>query len=342
MTVFRIGLLLTLMLFNEALTAEALETVSASLIGERPNPAGPPTPISIGIYVFDIDEINDVEQRFNIDFFADVGWQDPRLALPEEERQGMFRSLPLEEVWTPRVLVVNDRGLSPQLPRVVEVDDFGNVEYRQRLSGELASDLIFKEFPFDTQLLPVEVISYQYSPDEVSFSLNADISGDDGSFSVEGWELNILEPSVGEFTIPAERTVRPQLTFFVEAKRETRYYLFTMFLPMSLIVFMGWTVFWLQPNIVPSRIAISTASIFSLIAFGFSIRLSLPAVSYMTRADLFVTGCTLLLFLALGVAVLGSRWASADRMEEALRVNAVARWAYIGLYCLVTTGALTL
>jgi len=110
-----------------------------------------------------------------------------------------------------------------------------------------------------------------------------------------------------------------------------------MFLPMSLIVFMSWTAFWIQPNIVPPRIAISTASIFSLIAFGFSVRLSLPRVSYLTRADIFVIGCTLLVFLALGAAVVGSRWASADKMEQAVRLNAAIRWIYVGLFVVVVT-----
>jgi uncharacterized membrane protein YidH (DUF202 family) len=104
---------------------------------------------------------------------------------------------------------------------------------------------------------------------------------------------------------------------------------------MSLIVFMSWTAFWIQPNVVPPRIAISTASIFSLIAFGFSVRLSLPRVSYLTRADLFVIGCTLLVFMALGAAVIGSRWASADKMEQAVHLNATARWVYAALFLVV-------
>ena len=98
---------------------------------------------------------------------------------------------------------------------------------------------------------------------------------------------------------------------------------------MSLIVFMAWTAFWIQPELVPPRIAISTASIFSLIAFGFSIRLGLPQVSYLTRSDMFVLGCTLLVFVALGVAVIGSRWANAERLEQAVRLNAYARWIYV-------------
>jgi neurotransmitter-gated ion-channel len=114
-------------------------------------------------------------------------------------------------------------------------------------------------------------------------------------------------------------------------------YVLTMFLPMSLIFFMSRTAFWIQSNVVPPRIAISTASIFSLIAFGFSIRLSLPRVSYVTRADLFVIGCTLLVFLALGAAVIGSRWASADKLQQAIRLNAAIRWIYVGLFIVVAT-----
>ena len=321
-------------LISSALPAQGLESADPGLVGERPDATGAATMITTGVYLIDIDEIDDVSQRFSVDMFVSTTWQDPRLALPEKEQFGKIRMIPLDKIWTPRGLIVNDRGLNLQLPPVASVDALGNVQYRQRLSGELAADLNFKEFPFDVQRLPIDIISYQYQPDEVRFSSDSVITGDAESFSAEGWRFRILESEFGEFTVPGTGIARPRLTHFIEAQRNGQYYLLTMFLPMSLIVFMAWTAFWLQPNIVPPRIAISTASIFSLIALGFSIRLSLPRFSYITRADQFVIGCTLLVFLALGVAVIGSRWANADRMEHALRLNAVARWAYVGLFLL--------
>ena len=338
----QVGLLLIVALLSTSLGAQGLESADRRLVSERPNSSGEPTLVTFGIYIFDIDEIDDVNQRFSVDMFTIVTWHDPRMALPEDERSGRIRSFPLDEIWAPAGLIVNDRGLSRQLQRIATIDDLGNVVYRQRLSGDLAVALELKEFPFDKQRLPIDFVSYQYSPGEIRFSVDADIRGDPGSFSAAGWEMKILEPDYGEFTVPAAGLVRPRLTYYIEAQRNAQYYLLTMFLPMSLIVFMSWTVFWLQPDIVPARIGISTASIFSLLALGFSIRLSLPAVSYMTRADLFVIGCTLLVFVALGVAVIGSRWASSDRMEQALRLNAVARWVYVGLFGLVITIALTL
>jgi len=331
-----------MILFSASLSAQGIDSTRAQLVAERPNVSGMSTEVTVGLFLIDIDKIDDVSQRFNVDMFVNIAWQDLRLALPEDERSGQIRTLPRTEIWTPRGLIVNDRGLDPQLPLVVDVDAVGNVVYRQRLTGELAADLNFKDFPFDTQRLPIHVVSYQYSPAEIRFSPNSKIGANLESFSAEGWHFRILETDFGEFSVPVGSLVRPRMTFIIEAQRNANYYLLTMFLPMSLIIFMSWTAFWIQPNVVPPRIAISTASIFSLIAFGFSIRLSLPRVSYVTRADLFVIGCTLLVFIALGVAVIGSRWAGADRMDQALRLNAATRWAYLPLFFVVAAAAATI
>jgi hypothetical protein len=327
------------LLLLASLSVEAsavLQTSSESvMVGERPSRNGEPTVIEIGVFVIDIDEIDDVNQRFNVDLFIVARWQDPRLALPEAERKGKVRFMMIDDVWTPRILLLNDRGLKPQLREGVEVDDLGNMKYQNRLSGELKVDLEFGQFPFDVQRLPIDIVSYEYSTDEMQFSPDSAIVSQAHKFSIEGWQLKLLEPIVDVFVVPADGTKLPRLTYFIEAKRDSEYYVLTMLVPMSLIIFMAWTVFWLQPNIVPPRIAIATASIFSLIALGVSIRLGLPKVSYLTMADVFVLGCTLMVFIALGVAVIGSRWASSDRMEQALKLNAIARWVYMLLFAVV-------
>ncbi len=341
-SMLRIGLLLGLALFSTVSGAQGLAPADLQLVGERPNSSGPPTEVTLGIYLFDIDNIDDANQQFSVDMFVAIRWHDPRLALPEDQRMGQTRTVAMDNIWIPRGLIANDRGLSNQLPRSADIDHQGNVVVRQRLTGNLAVAMQLQKFPFDKQRLPITVISYQYSPDELRFSVNTDFAGDAKSFSAAGWRLKLLEPEYGEFAIPALGVVRPQMTYVIEAHRDSLYYMMTMFLPMSLIVLMSWSVFWLQPDIVPARIGLSTASIFSLLALGFSIRLGLPAVSYVTRADAFVIGCTLLVFVALGTAVIGSRWASSDRMQKALRLNAVARWVYLGLFGAVAAFSLTM
>jgi hypothetical protein len=321
---------------------EGLAAKDATLTGERPGMGGEPTMVDIGIYLFDIDDIDDARQRFSVDMMINVSWADPRLALPKRKHEGLFRSVSLDDIWSPHGLVVNDRGLKQKLPRVAEVDDLGNVNYRQRLFGELSLDLNFKEFPFDVQYLPIDIVSYRESTKDVQFSFNAKFSGHAEIFSVEGWELHVLDPKTGEFDGPSSRHPRPRFTYVIGAVRDTQFYVLTVFLPMTFIILMAWSVFWLQPDIIPARLSISTASIFSFVAFGFSIRSNLPEVSYMTRADLFVTGCTLLVFLALAVAVAGSRLANSDRMDQALLMNTIARWVFPVLFLIVSLTALYL
>ncbi|NIL99267.1 MAG: flagellar biosynthesis protein FlgM, partial [Planctomycetales bacterium] len=77
-----------------------------------------------------------------------------------------MRTFAVSDIWMPRLLIANDRGLDTLLPQVANVDRRGNVIVRQRLAGALAVDLQLRNFPFDTQRLPIELVSYEYSPAE--------------------------------------------------------------------------------------------------------------------------------------------------------------------------------
>jgi F0F1-type ATP synthase membrane subunit c/vacuolar-type H+-ATPase subunit K len=76
---------------------------------------------------------------------------------------------------------------------------------------------------------------------------------------------------------------------------------------------------------------VATASVFSLIAYRTALRLSLPKVSYMTRADIFVLGATVLVFGALGAAIATGRLAKSGREKLARKIDGWARWMYVAM-----------
>jgi hypothetical protein len=125
------------------------------------------------------------------------------------------------------------------------------------------------------------------------------------------------------------------IEFKIAAERDVGYFLWVMYVPLAFIVFMAWMVFWIDPTLIPSQIAISTASIFSMIAFRFTMRLGLPAVSYMTRMDKFVLGCTVLVFLALGQAVMTGRLAKQGHDELARALDRWLRWVYVAAFVVI-------
>ena len=86
-------------------------------------------------------------------------------------------------------------------PEVVEVAPDGAVTYRQRLFGDLAADLQFREFPFDRQVLEIDFVTYRYTPDEIEFVASEGIAGDVLSFSCDGWQIELLAPRKGSFFV---------------------------------------------------------------------------------------------------------------------------------------------
>lgn len=318
-----------------ALAANAQSgSVAADLMGTRPNAGGEPDEITVGLGVLDIAEINDREQVFMADLYILVEWQDPRLAV-DGDAVGELRTFPLDAIWHPRLAIVNGRGLDLRLPEVATVDQQGNVVARQRLAGPLAVDLELRDFPFDTQRLPINVVSYEYSPSEIVFTAASRLVGKFDDLSGEGWIYEALEPERSAYRLQEGGRGGSQISFAVMAERQAGYYVFTLALPMTLILFLAWMAHWLPVDVIPSRMGIATATVFSLIAFGVSFRLTLPKIPYLTDADRFVLYSTLLVLVSLAVTVASVRWASTDRQQAAENLTRRARLAFPFVYGLI-------
>ena len=323
--VFFVGACLALLLCVPGIAWS--QTSNEAEVGSRPNAGGPAEVIQVRLGLLDVVGISDRNQRFSIDAFVEVHWQDPRLAAGTADF-GDTRTLSADEIWTPRLLIVNNRGVQRQLPDVVTVDRDGNVILRQRLVGDLAADFELREFPFDSQKLRIDIVSYQYSPEELVYSTDSDLVARVESFRSKGWTFEALEPEHSIYRLEEDGRGTSQLSYVLRAERKSGFYALTLALPMTLILFLAWLVHWLPPGVVPPRIGMASATVFSLIAFGVSFRLTLPAIDYLTRADRFVVLSTILVAVSLAVTVFASRLASKDRLEEASRLSRRTRLGF--------------
>ncbi len=309
-------------------------------VGSRPNAGGPAEVVKVRFGLIDIVDVDDRQQLFSIDAFVEVGWHDPRLAIDSADAPEL-RTVSAADIWTPRLLILNSRGLQPLLPDVATVDQDGNVVLRQRLAGPLAADLELREFPFDTQELTIDIVSYQYSPAELTYSDDSEMIATIDSFRSKGWTFEALEPQYSVYRLAEGGAGTSLLRFAVRAERKSGFYALTLALPMTLILFLAWLVHWIPPTVVPPRLGMSSATVFSLIAFGVSFRLTLPAIDYLTRADRFVVFTTLLVAVSLAVTVLASTWANGDRVEEANRLSRRMRIAFPIAYVAIVLATLT-
>jgi hypothetical protein len=320
------------------LLACASPSVAQQAMMKRPGDGGQPTRVELAIVVLEVFEISDAEETLEIDFLLEARWLDARLAWDgSAASQTASVRYGLDQAWHPGLSIVNEKQLSTRLPAILSVAPDGSVRQVQRYQGVLTADLALRNFPFDRQRLPVRIATAGHSPAEVELSIDRD------ELSVEkrqlaGWRVEMGEPEVGVFELSSGERAMAQATFTIEAERESRYFVWTLLLPLTMIVFMAWMVFWIDPTLLPTQVGISTAAIFSMIAFRTALRVSLPHVSYLTKADVFILGCTLIVFLALAHAVASGRLARSGRESLARRMDRVGRWVYV----LVFVGVLAL
>ena len=255
----------------------------------RPDPEGKPTEVGIGIYVIDIERVDDVDQTFRADLFAILRWRDPRLAT-SVRRSGLRECrVPREEVWNPAIVLFNQGSYDRQLPDVVRVDREGRVEYTHRFRGSLRSPLRLQEFPLDTQVLPITLVSIEYGPEQLKLAFDETAPRRAEAFAIAGWgvvkethRVDILDTRAAA----GGRFVR--FVYELHVERELGYYVFRVIVPLMFIVLMSWAVFWIDPDMAGVQIGLAATSILTLIAFMFSLNAILPRLSYLTRMDVFL------------------------------------------------------
>ena len=292
----------------------------------EPPATTPPQPdeIIINLAIIDVSEIADREQTITLDFGTRVRWLQPELADPDAPP---LRSLPLSQVNSPELIVFNGRDLEQKLADQVRVTREGEVIHRQRYQGTISAPMELVDFPFDEQDFSIQLLPLNQDGRRLQFMgfKNYTLKGN----TLPGWTFTtptLSQPRITSLDGQREFTIL-ELTY--TGKRVQTFFFWKLFLPLTLIVFMAYAVFWLDPTVLASQIAVATSSVFTLIAYNFALSHMLPRTSYLSRADYFVIGCTILVFSALYVTVLTGILARMERhVLLARRIDRISRVIY--------------
>lgn len=300
-----------------------------------------PKRVHFFVFMLDIYEIDGPTQSFTANVYVRLRWKDKSLAHSETSA----RIFPLDGVWNPRVSLANPRGVfRKSLPEMVRVKSDGTVIYHQRYFGPLAQPLRLTEFPMDRQRFLVQFASAGYTPDEVVFvpdvlASKGELAGGGISSDLSLPDWDIVEHQ--SLVRPYEPTVQVRSAGFAlefKAKRRVFYYFLQVIVPLSLIVAMSWTAFWIDPGLISTQVGVATSSILSLVAYRFVLAGLLPRLHYMTRMDYFVLGSTLLVFLALIEVILTSFLHQSSRDGLARKIDRISRLAFPVVFLLILGG----
>ena len=321
------------------------------VLTEQPAAAGklvvrPVTPVEIGLRM---DQITGVDQR--LENFGVVGslllkWQDPQLAFDPQSckcRLKIFNGdafpqfVQARDTDWPDFVFFNQQGNRWSQKRLATVYPDGRVSYLERFGVTLqAPDFKFSKFPFDAQNFSIRIDLVEPAWDYAFRELTG-FSEVGTRLGEEQWLLTGYDTRI---TTETDTTDFPtsSFTFRFHATRHLDYYVYRIFLPILIIVFVSWFAFFLRDY--GKRIDVAGANLLLFIAFNFTIGNDLPRLGYLTFLDTFLLTAFVITSLVFLLAVYMKRMETDGKAELAHRIDAHVMWLYPVAYLLGT--ALTL
>ena len=320
----------------------------------RPNSEAGPTEVRIGVFIFDLAGIDVKTGEFTLDFLAAFSWQDPRLGELLKKTGRKICQIPIDAIWNPNMIPVNARVVKDELPLIVYIHPDGSVRGKQRKSGTFDVPFNLVDFPMDTQTLRVTYLSLGYGPDELKFVWEG--VGRAESFSQTGFRVKLGRGTQGTYMLdirpeqagekatesstdkPSNSAVAlARFDFEMEVTRDLAFYFWKIILPLFVIVLTSGSVFMIDPSQLGIQVGIGTSMLLTIIAFLFSLQNLLPAISYLTRLDIFVYSSLVVVFLVFVEALVSCTLAAHGKEALAHRLDWWSRRLYPLGYAMVIT-----
>lgn len=294
-----------------------------------------PTQVAVFLYLIDLDEIFNESQSFEANLYIEYRWKDPRLAHTADGE----KSRNINEVWNPRIQVLNQQKVWQTFPNIVSISPEGEVVYRQRIWGSFSQPLELKDFPFDHQTFNIQLVAVGFNLDEVMLVPYKSRGAIAEKLSIPDWDVTSWDVKGGPFET-AWGFELPGFALSFEAERHTGYFIVKVIIPMIIIVAMSWVVFWIDPKEAGTQISVSITTMLTLIAYRFAIGMNVPKISYLTRLDAFILCSTFLVFATLCEVIITSSYAGDGQVKKARTIDKWARWLFPIVFVLISLESL--
>jgi hypothetical protein len=325
------ALVVAAILNPSARAAQTAAGIATDPILQPPNQAdGKPLEVVIGLHVVNLAAIDEVSEQFQLDAYMFAQWIDPRLAFTPQGPQDRVRNYRPGQVWTPQLEMINAAAPRARDEVSIMVSPGGSVRYAERLLVKLSSRFELRRFPFDSQRLIVIIHPFLTYGPSIRFKLNDVSTWTASEFkafsSLAQWRLTALHSKVGLAPTYGGLTI-PEARFEIDVERRSSFYVWKVFLPLLLMVFLSWAVFWIEAGDLSNQVQIAVTTILTVIAFAFAISATMPRLPYLTYIDAFFLECYIFVFLAVvELMTVHVTHRSEVRRDLGLRIRKFSRW----------------
>ncbi|XP_030745367.1 glycine receptor subunit alpha-2 [Sitophilus oryzae] len=306
-----------------------------------PTLKGKPIVVDFSMRVVDINSINVEDMDFRMDMFLKTQWTDARVRIPEEMFEYGDDSVTLpsqffDSLWQPDLYFLNSKvvEIATLTHKFSSVTVYRNktIQYSARMHAIVACQMEFYSYPMDTQICPISIESFSYNSKKMILKwtgLGVTISPE-----LKLLQYNILQPLQMHQThaVTSEKNGNySRLVVFFKFERQIGHHLIQTFAPSTLVVVLSWFSFWLDLDAIPGRITLLVTCLLTLVTMFTGLRTDIPAVAYVKALDLWMAGCMISVFAALGefviVKVFQGKYISLKQKEtERAMETAITPW----------------
>jgi len=232
----------------------------------------------------------------------------------------------------PRVEIVNAATPRNVYDTALSVSPDGTVTYYERFRTAISSQFELRRFPFDQQALLVIFHPFINTARFLEFSIMKNGTWTSKEFndysSLAQWQFQGVKLSVFDMLLNGGGKIS-EARFEITMKRKSSFYVWKVFLPLLLMVFLSWAVFWIETADITTQVTIAVTTILTVIAFAFAISATMPRVPYLTYIDAFFLQCYVFVFFAMvELMLVHVTHRTETRRDLGIRTRRITRFAF--------------
>lgn len=250
----------------------------------------PEKDVGIGLYLNDITRIHPQEEIIDLEATLFLRWQTEKISSEDQYFYGRQVDKVLKTMWWPYFKFEDTRGKSKIDAKAMKISREGSVEYMAKYSLSIETELKMHNFPFDSQTINIGVVPFGQGPYRLRYYLLKDKTGINPAAHLEEWVLTEAKHKVS-----SKNDSQYRLT--LNYQRKSGYYIYKIFVPLLVIVFISYMVLWLPREPAINRLAVVITAMLTIVAFQWAVIADVPKVSYIT----FLQAMLLFSFVTVGL-----------------------------------------
>jgi len=281
-----------------------------------------------GIDIIDIIDFNEKAQTVTLDFYLWFRWKGDIDPTDFEFLNGEVEDM-----------------------RVIRKREEGNFHYIcYRIKGIFKGSFDFKTYPFDTQILRVNLRHKKLSRIFLVYVVDVmGISETHPKVSISNWKIKKIwqysgeqrsETSLGDPEMLTKKLTIASSTYnlAIMIKRITLPYLIKFLVPLLIVIIVCFIQFFIYPDELEVRAGIGITALLTAIAFHMSQSENLPQVGYIITSDKFFFVAYVIIFLSMVETAIVSYFFKKENIKVSFKIDRVSKILFPILYILSLIG----